>query len=164
MAASPRIRQIVPKHEPIHTIKPDGNRDRETGAAQQQLVHVKRFNSSGRSARRDGLMQTENQRFEGQGKIVSLGCIGLSVLSLLIAALPFMGVGDFKYSGEGVKYHSFGWTIFTVYGVGFCYFDWYDKTHMSLTFIVSIITLVGGLVLFAMAVLQSQNNKFFLAM
>ena len=36
-----------------------GARDRTTGAAQQQIVQVQRFNKSGRATRHDALMQTD---------------------------------------------------------------------------------------------------------
>ena len=38
--------------------KLNGARDRTIGAAQQQIVHVQRFNKSGRATRHDALMQT----------------------------------------------------------------------------------------------------------
>jgi len=74
--------------------------------------------------------------------LVSAQCAGIFLLSLLISALPFMGVGEFKYSGEG-----------------FCYFDWNNDTHLSLTLIVSLGSLIGGITLFVIAALQDTKHR-----
>ena len=50
--------------------------------------------------------------------------------------------GEFKYSGEG-----------------FCYFDWNNDTHLSLTLIVSLGSLVGGVTLFVIAALGDTKHK-----
>lgn len=84
-------------------------------------------------------VRREDARDGDSGNTITFGCIALAVVSLLIAALPFMGAGEFKYSGEG-----------------FCYFDWYDKTHMAITFIVSTISIVGGIVMFLMAFMEAR--------
>merc|ERR1719181_1847082 len=78
-------------------------------------------------------LQATKQEDSG-GPMVTFSCLAVSAASLLIALLPFMGVGEYKYSGEG-----------------FCYYDWYNDTHSSITFIVGLVCLSGGTVLFLMA-------------
>merc|ERR1712070_358395 len=62
--------------------------------------------------------------------------------TILISAIPWMGHGEFKYSGDG-----------------FCYFDWYDDLHMLLTLIISVVTLISVSVLFILAANKSAENK-----
>ena len=52
--------RLVPSRgrQPLKKRKLTGARDRTTGAAQQQIVQVQRFNKPGRATRHDALMQT----------------------------------------------------------------------------------------------------------
>jgi len=47
-------------------------------------------------------------------------------LSLLVSVLPFMGAGNYSYSGEG-----------------FCYIDWYDNTSSAIMLTIVIPTFLA---------------------
>jgi len=78
-------------------------------------------------------LQATKQK-DAAGPMVTFSCLAVSAASLLIALLPFMGVGEYKYSGEG-----------------FCYYDWYNDTHSSITFIVGLLCVSCGTAMFLMA-------------
>jgi len=69
-------------------------------------------------------------------------CSAIFAGSLIISSIPFMGAGEFKYSGEG-----------------FCYFDWHDTTHLVLTLIISLVSLVGGVTFFVLAAIGDPTNR-----
>jgi len=71
----------------------------------------------------------------------TLCCTFIFVIAGLISALPFMGVGEFTYGGEG-----------------FCYYDWYDKTHASITFVISVCTLICVPVAYGLASAASDSK------
>ena len=63
----------------------------------------------------------------------AMGALILSV-SLLVSALPFMGVGTFKYTGEG-----------------FCYFDWHSPALASVMLVITLPTMIATIGLFGKA-------------
>lgn len=69
-------------------------------------------------------------------------CGAIFAISLIISSIPFMGAGEFKYSGEG-----------------FCYFDWHDTAHLLLTLIISLVSLVGGVIFFILAAIGDASNR-----
>jgi len=54
--------------------------------------------------------------------------------SALVAALPFMGVGQFAYTGEG-----------------FCYFDWHHKGLATVMLAITVPTIIGTVTLLGLA-------------
>jgi len=87
------------------------------------------------------------QRGQVSTSAATLCCTVIFVVSGLLTALPFMGVGDFTYGGEG-----------------FCYYDWYDKTHASITFIISVCTLIFVPVAYAKAYADATEPKLHILM
>merc|ERR1712023_50909 len=65
------------------------------------------------------------------GCIVSMTIVAASAI---FTALPLMGVGEFRYTGEG-----------------FCYFNWYDKALSALMLVVTLPTIAGTLALLIVA-------------
>lgn len=68
-------------------------------------------------------------------------------MTAVLTALPFMGVGSFKYGGEG-----------------FCYFDWYSKPLMVITFVVSSCSLIAVPILFGLAARALNQDKILMLM
>jgi len=63
-----------------------------------------------------------------------IAAVGVVAFSAFFAALPFMGVGRFAYTGEG-----------------FCYFDWYDTALSSLLLALTLPVVLATVAMLALA-------------
>lgn len=82
-----------------------------------------------------GLTYAATSSSSVDSKTAWLTAVGSIFVTVILSCIPFYGIGEFRYSGEG-----------------FCYFDWLDETHVAVLETVAFVSVIFTSLLFAMSI------------